>query len=182
MSIRLAFCGASGTGKSTLATYVQETFGLPFNPVGSRSVSKAMGFESPYDVDKAGKRAEFQRRLVTEKMAWEAEHESFVSDRTTLDNIAYTMLHDVRAIDAELLRTAVEGLGHYTHVLYCPVEAFCNPGDDAARVKDMTYHELYDVVIKGMIERYLPVSVAVRRLHTDDLEERKRSVEKFLQK
>src|SRR5271170_3399791 len=88
--LRVAICGASGTGKTTLATFISETYGIPMNPVGSRSVSKAMGFDSPYDVDKAGKRAEFQRRLVTEKCEWEAAHDTFVTDRTTFDNLAYT--------------------------------------------------------------------------------------------
>jgi len=180
MTFRLAFCGASGTGKTTLSSFVVEKLGVPFNPVGSRSVSKAMGFDSPYDVDKAGKRAEFQRRLVTEKMAWEAEHEDFVTDRTTLDNIAYTMLHDVYAIDAELLRIAVEGLSRYTHIIYCPVEVFCDPGQDAARVKDRTYHELYDVVIRGLVERYRPLSGSFRVLGVAGLDERKAAVETFV--
>lgn len=50
---KIAFCGAAGTGKTTLAKWVSEEFGLPINPVGSRSVATAMGFDSPYDVDKA---------------------------------------------------------------------------------------------------------------------------------
>ena len=57
--MRIAFCGASGTGKSTLAKWIVENAaelkldGIELNPVGSRSVAKAMGFSSPYDVDKA---------------------------------------------------------------------------------------------------------------------------------
>src|SRR5271165_1540913 len=97
--IRIGLAGASGTGKSFLANWLSDTYNLPFNPVGSRSVALAMGFASPYDVDKAGKRAEFQLRLVTEKLAWEAAHDSFVSDRTTMDNLAYSMLHDIYAVD-----------------------------------------------------------------------------------
>ena len=50
---RLAFCGASGTGKSTLATRLAQELGLDLNPVGSRSTARAMGFDNPYDVDKA---------------------------------------------------------------------------------------------------------------------------------
>ena len=68
---RVAICGASGTGKSVLAAYIAERYGLMVNPVGSRSVSQAMGFASPYDVDKAGKRAEFQRKLLAAKTGWE---------------------------------------------------------------------------------------------------------------
>lgn len=180
MTIRLAFMGASGTGKTTLSKFVEERWGVPFNPVGSRSVAKAMGFDNPYDVDKAGKRAEFQRRLVTEKMSWELAHEDFVVDRTTLDNIVYTMFHDVRSIDADLLSAAVAGLSRYTHIIYCPVDAFCNPGDDPHRVKDPTYHQLYDITIKALLEKFRPLRVASMTLHTEGLAERKLYVEKFL--
>lgn len=178
--MRVAFCGPSGSGKSTLAAFIQEKYGLEYNPVGSRSVAKDMGFESPYDVDKAGKRAEFQRRLVTEKLSWEASHESFVTDRTPLDNLTYSILHDVRSIDAELLAVATAGLSRYTHIIYCPYEAFCDPGDDAARVKDPTYHLLYDITLKALMDRYIPARIPVRPLHVEGLTERKLCVAKFL--
>lgn len=180
MSIRLAFVGASGTGKTTLSEFVRATFDVPFNPVGSRSVAHAMGFASPYDVDAAGKRAEFQRRLVTEKRAWENEHENFVTDRTTLDNLVYTMFHDVKAIDSWLYGEIVDGLKRYTHIVYCPVEVFCNPGDDPQRVKDMTYHELYDVTVKALLDKHRPPRTPLCVLASDDLNQRKVTVEKFL--
>lgn len=152
--LRIGFAGASGTGKSTLAAIVSDKFGLPVNPVGSRSVAKAMGFASPYDVDAAGKRAEFQKRLMSEKIAWEAAHDRFVADRTTIDNLAYTAFHDVHAIDRETIDAAALGLRRYTHVIYCPVSAFCSVGDDPARVKDAAYHELYDALLFGLLEKY----------------------------
>lgn len=178
--MRIGFMGASGTGKSTLAAFIAEKYGLEVNPVGSRSVSKAMGFDSPYDVDKAGKRAEFQRRLVTEKVAWEDAHESFVVDRTTLDNLAYTMLHDIYAVDEALLESIAMGMQRYTHVIYCPVDAFCNPGNDAARVKDMTYHKLYDLTLRALYHEQRGLRARWVRLVDDELEKRKRVVDAML--
>lgn len=171
--LRIAFCGASGTGKTTLSTFVAAMMGLPFNPVGSRSVAKAMGFDSPYDVDKAGKRAEFQRRLVLEKRAWENDRASFVTDRTTLDNLAYTMLHDVKSIDEELLDSIVAGLDRYTHIIYCPVDVFCAPGEDTARVKDMTYHKLYDIVLKALVDKYHRPPTRLHTVAADTIESRR---------
>lgn len=177
---RIAFAGASGTGKTTLSTYLTETLKLPFNPVGSRSVAKAMGFESPYDVDKAGKRAEFQRRLVTEKRAWENEHQEFVTDRTTLDNLAYTVFHDVATIDAALLDQVVEGMARYTHVIYCPVSVFCNPAGDPSRVADMTYHQLYDTVIEALLVRHKSRTIQFGRMNVSGKEARKTWLKHFL--
>jgi hypothetical protein len=164
MPNRIAFAGSSGTGKTTLAKYIADEFKLPINPVGSRSVSEVMGFASPYDVDKAGRRAEFQTRLVIEKRAWEDAHESFVVDRTTLDNLAYTMLHDIHCVDDALLEAIVKGAHRYTHIVYCPVESFCNPGGDSARVQNMAYHKLYDVLIEALVDRYVPLGVKVVEL------------------
>ena len=180
--MRIAFAGASGTGKSTLANFLAKEYGLPLNPVGSRSVSAAMGFASSYDVDKAGKRSEFQRRLVIEKRVWEDEHESFVTDRTTLDNLAYTTMHDVHCIDEKLLLDVVTGLRRYTHIFYCPVAAFCDPGVDPVRISSVTYHELFDVLIRGLIDCYVPAGVQVEMLDSDNLKERKARLRWCLQK
>lgn len=180
MELRIAFCGASGTGKTTLAKYLEGTRGLEFNPVGSRSVSKMMGFDSPYDVDAAGKRGEFQKRLVIEKRKWEDAHESFVVDRTTLDNLAYTMFHDIHCIDTELLDRVVEGMKRYTHIVYCPVHAFINHAGDAQRVDSEAYHALYDVTIKALIDRYRAPETKFTILQSSDLEQRRGIVDRFL--
>jgi hypothetical protein len=181
MIVRLAFCGASGTGKTTLANWVSKKWGLPSNPVGSRSVSKAMGFDSPYDVDKAGKRAKFQRRLVTEKRAWEDGQKSFVTDRTTLDNLVYTMFHDIHTIDEELLQAVIAGLKRYTHIVFCPVDVFCNPDGDPNRVSDMTYHLLYDTTIKALLDKYRPSEVPLTQIYAMGLRGRKERVGRFIQ-
>lgn len=173
--IRVAFTGASGTGKSTLAAYIAEKHNVPQNPVGSRSVSLSMGFASPYDVDAAGKRAEFQRRLLVEKCAWEANTESFVTDRTPLDNLLYTMLHDVSVVNEEMIAVVQRGLLRYTHVIYCPVEAFCHVGEDAARVKSMAYQEVYDAALVGLLDRYM--EMPFRTIHQANLELRKQMVD-----
>lgn len=152
--MRIAMTGASGTGKTTLAEWIASTYKLPFNPVGARSVAKAMGFDSPYDVDKFGKREEFQRRLIIEKLAWEVDHETFVTDRTPFDNLAYTALHDVAAVDSQLMAQAHRGARRYTHVLFCSIDAFFNLGDDPARVKDFTYHELFETLTFGLVARH----------------------------
>lgn len=149
--MRIAFCGASGTGKTTLAKWVAETYGVPFNPVGSRSVAKNMGFDNPYDVDKAGKRAEFQQRLLAEKIEWESQHDTFVSDRTTMDNLLYTMIHDVYSIDDTTIDQAVQGMARYTLVWFCPIKSFLNLGGDPNRVSNKAYHRLYDVTMPALL-------------------------------
>jgi predicted ATPase len=179
--MRIALCGASGTGKTTLARWLVDKYGLELNPVGSRSVAKEMGFESPYDVDKAGKRAEFQERLILSKTRWEIDHDAFVTDRTTFDNLVYTMLHEVHSISADHFALAKAGVGRYTHVIFCPLSAVFVPGDDPVRVKDRTYHELFETALWGLIHREFAVSERPLFYASMSGEARYRLVNEFLQ-
>jgi predicted ATPase len=150
--MRIAFTGSSGTGKSTLARFVADHYGIPLNPIGSRSVALEMGFSSPYDVDKAGKRAEFQRRLQSEKVAWETKHDMFVTDRSTLDELAYTSLHDVQtAVSPDYYRTALEHMNRYTLVVRCPVATFCSLDNDPKRLNDIRYQQVFDALLHGLL-------------------------------
>jgi len=174
--VRIAFAGASGTGKTTVAKRISDILGLPLNPVGSRTVARSMGFENPYDVDKAGKRAEFQKRLVTEKMAWETTREAFVSDRTTVDNLCYTVLHDISAVDEDLLSQVEVGMGRYTHVFFFSVNSFCDTSGDSHRIQERTYHDIYEIVLTGLLDRFCPRSFLTLPLDCGDVEERVREV------
>lgn len=150
--MRVAFSGASGTGKSTLAKHVAEKFGVPVCPVGARSVAAEMGYASPYDVDAAGRRAEFQRRVFESKRAWEAEHEAFVTDRTVLDNLAYMICDgDPRSLRSGEVREYFEAHERYDLVVFTPVSAFQDLAGDPSRVQVAGYHEAYEAVLRGMI-------------------------------
>lgn len=174
--MRIGFTGASGTGKSTLAEWVAEKYELEFNPVGSRPVAKAMGFDNPYDVDKAGKRAEFQRRLLDDKVSWELEHESFVTDRTTFDNLLYTALHDIKAASMDQVDKAIAALQRYDLIIYCPLEIFCNIDGDPNRVAEMAYHRIYDAALCGFFMKF--DAPPFTTMLYQDLDMRKQELEK----
>lgn len=128
------------------------------NPVGSRSVAAAMGFASPYDVDAAGKRLAFQERLIEEKLAWELGKESFVTDRTPLDNLAYVMMHGgAGTVSVRYLEAFERNIVLYTHVFVCPIAAFQKMGDDPARKHEPEYHHLYEAALVGLLDAYVPV-------------------------
>jgi len=180
--MRIAFAGASGTGKTTLARYVSERYGLPINPVGSRSVSAAMGFASPYDVDAAGKRGEFQRRLQAEKIAWEMAHDSFVTDRTTLDELVYTMFHDVDTAAGEYHERAVAHMARYDIVFFCPARAFCKVDGDKARRDSMPYQVLFSDVLGGLFrEMGSALNTSWVSIHGGSLGHRQASVSSEIQ-
>lgn len=157
---RIAFMGASGTGKSMLAKWICDRYGIPFNNVGSRAVAEQLGFESPYDVDIAGKRPEFQHTLQTAKIMFEKEHGCFVTDRTTFDELAYSYMHDFhnnqlgKTVTESYLNAAVEHMHRYDIVFFCPIYAFQNLDGDPKRKSHKRYHEMHEVLIRGLLMRY----------------------------
>jgi AAA domain len=157
--LRIAFCGASGTGKTTLARKVAELYSIPLCPVGSRSVAAEMGFENPYDVDTAGQREEFQQRLFLDKNNWELRNGNFVTDRTTLDNLTYSMMHDTRGVLPQREVTDPDvffakywiAMRNYTHVFFCPMAAYYNTSDDPIRKKDLRYNMTFERILHGLL-------------------------------
>lgn len=141
--MKIAIMGASGTGKTTLATAIASAYGIPLNPIGARSVALDMGFTNPYDVDAAGRRKEFQERLFDEKLIWEHHHDRFVTDRSYLDNLTYCALH----MPGELPDDAVENYGAAMScydVVFCLWRADFQSLGDSVRQVSKTYHDIYE--------------------------------------
>lgn len=132
-----------------------------------------MGFSSAYDSAAAGMRVEFQSRLLEGKAAWEASHDHFVTDRTTFDNLVYSMMHGASAVTDLYFERAVAGLRRYEFIVYCPVSVFINLEDDPARVSSMTYHLLYDATLWGLLQKFRPPDVRVVTMPFPKLEHRK---------
>jgi len=177
--IRLALTGASGTGKSTIASHVAEHLSIPFCPVGSRSVAKDMGFNNPYDVDAAGRRVEFQRRLLSSKLEWELERQNFVTDRAYIDNLAYAMTHAPETASPVFIQSIRDASRIHTHIVFCPISAFHHVGNDPARVPELKYHLEYERLLISLIGQHIR-SAPVLWLTSPSHEERLEQVEKFL--
>ena len=114
-----------------------------------------MGFDNPYDVDRAGMRAAFQRRLFVEKRAWESNREAFLTDRSTFDNLAYLTMHGgAESLSHDDVDAYVEAMRRYTLVVYLPIRCFHHVGGDPARVASATYHQLYDVLLRALLKEF----------------------------
>ncbi len=148
--MRVAIAGASGTGKTTLANAIAERFGLPLNPIGARSVAASMGFSNPYDVDQAGRRVEFQRRLFEQKRDWEQQHEAFVTDRTYFDNLTYSALHMAKDLASDAIAEFSTAMRRY-HVVFLLMKESFQQLDDGVRVTSAPYHEFYEIILTELL-------------------------------
>lgn len=167
--MKIALCGASGTGKTTLAKQLAEITKLPFdkhphpNGDGSyTSLTRALaweytGVDLPYEVDKAGMREAFQYEGGRRKFAWEAKmadkEGGFVTDRTHLDWLAYAILHDIdkSGSNEHYFNMCMERTRNYDVILFCTMERFHKVSNDPARKSSKLYHQLYEMVLGSLI-------------------------------
>lgn len=148
--MRIAIAGASGTGKTTLARAISEKYKIPINPVGARSVALEMGFDNPYDVDKAGRRVEFQKRLFESKRDWERAHADFVTDRTYFDNLTYCTLHMAEHVEEDALDVFARAMGRYDLVLLLHVRNH-QKLDLSVNLESRGYHRMYEFVLDSLL-------------------------------
>jgi nicotinamide riboside kinase len=174
--MRIAIAGASGTGKTTLARAIAEKYGLPINPVGARSVALEMGFDNPYDVDAAGKRVEFQRRLFEAKRDWELAHDSFVTDRSYLDNLTYCALHMAEYLEDDAIPVFKKAMKRYDFVVRLWIADFQQLGD-RVRKKSVAYHGCYEYLLTAFLSS---TKVPICDPRTTDRQERIDRVSRFV--
>lgn len=177
--MKIAFAGASGTGKTTLARAVAERFGYPLNPVGARSVAQSMGLVGadgaglPYLADERGVRPEFQRLLAESKQQWEKNHAVFVTDRTTIDDLVYAEAHCPEIVDLAFTGRAVEGALAYDLLFYCPMDAFYSEEADPARRLDRAYARGYE---HRLLQHLNALGTSLDYVAASDLDDRVRAV------
>lgn len=159
--MKIAFAGASGTGKTTLMKqFVAEAADFGVEPiicdVGSREVVRDLGLENPYDVDLVGKRSQFQKLLFQKKKEWEDRYKSewFITDRTHLDNLTYSIMHDcVNTVDYQFMRDCIEQSKVYDVIVFCEIDRFFHLGTDPMRVKSESYHRVYEQILSGFVHQ-----------------------------
>ncbi|MDA8091229.1 MAG: AAA family ATPase [Nitrospiraceae bacterium] len=89
--MRIGLCGSHRTGKTTLAEAVSKKTGIPFVRTSTSEVFRRAGLDPAASLD-FNKRLWIQNEtLEAAKGVWEAAGKSFITDRTPVDMMAYTL-------------------------------------------------------------------------------------------
>lgn len=179
---KIYMLGGSGTGKSTLAQYIHDRFGLPMLTGATRLALEAMGTTFDAIQCNAQLADEYQamvwrKQRELEEEHWQSETTGFVSDRS-LDLLAYTAKQS--RVAWTMLRS--EEFQHYVQRMRTAICFFVRP-HPAVRAKSdgRRDHYLTDewrYAVDGVIEFLLETSeVPYIVLSSPCLKDRIRTVE-----
>jgi nicotinamide riboside kinase len=151
--MKLALTGSSSTGKTTLALELARcpNFSISeFVSADSRSLLEELGYHSMDQMTRDELR-EFQYLYLERKLAIEADRDSFITERSTVDVAAYWSVRDAYDLPAVtrnsyIDRCRLHALSYDLHV-YLPfgVIPFVF---DGYRSEDLSFHRAIDQQIK----------------------------------
>ena len=130
---------------------------LPVIPELGRSLCLGMGYQRIGDIPQ-GQQENFKRLVLEAQISKENEHQSFISDRSTIDcwvlwqrwNICTAMTYD-----SEAYYNMARGQGQdYSHIIYIP--PMFAPQEDGFRWTDLDYQKIDRLVRMTLYEWVIP--------------------------
>lgn len=128
--IRIGIVGAGGTGKSTLARDISSSLGIKC--LLSKGITQRILDDDGYDygsgiqIEKFLSTKERQQKIFSATMSLHGSEPEFVSDRTSLDFVAYGIMEmhdsDTKYLD-KMYELCRKEMSRYTHVVFCEFSA-----------------------------------------------------------
>jgi hypothetical protein len=187
---RVFITGTSGIGKTTLAKFIAERFGLPYISTSAGALWPRYGFTDHYDALKkcmANPEVGFlyQRDVLFNRLGVLVNEKEFVTDRGPIDNLAYFLLqqayynkeHNGIILDA---CRYLHRLGDKTIFLGLPnKEENYTIEDNGKRITDMMYQTLVNSTMEMVIYEYFN-EYNVLQINIWDMEYRKKTAVEFI--
>ena len=160
MRKKIMICGASGTGKTTLAKHMSELYEIPYVTTSAKAVWPKFGFKNHEDAirqsaidPKIG--YDYQVKILQNR-AITLAGEAYVTDRSFIDNITYMLLsvgHAITTCETEdFIDICSEKMKGIDGVIYLKWGYDILLEDDGNRVKNPYYQVMVDRIISHIIE------------------------------
>jgi hypothetical protein len=173
---RIALCGASGSGKSTMARVIAEELGIPYKENSAGLLLKPEQQDDlvrKYGWTKSGHRDVIRLSNINPGFAWDFQYEllktraefiagnnPFVIDRSPVDNITYFLLQTSHLVEQKMCETffaeAQRAMMPITHLIFLPTE---NPGhwveENDSRIANYHYQRMVTSVFEHVLNCYL---------------------------
>jgi predicted ATPase len=179
--MKVYFIGCHGSGKSTLCRYVSDSYNLPMIPEVARMVLSEMELQvdtlrSDIKTVNAYQSAVFYRQLEEEK-----KHKTFVSDRSLIDALAYSVQHSTIApklMKDSRLQEYVTGLKQKDTIIFFVRPALATLKNDGVR-ESVSWDGVVsiDAIIKTLLIMF---EINVFQLDTENMQERVQIIDSLL--
>lgn len=185
--MKIAFTGAGGTGKTTLAKYLAEKWGVPYVGSVSREIMTELGVESEMAQERMtdNELLTLQQRIYERRKEKLASLDSYVTDRCALDNYIYGLRRCGAALTEEIRaaweKGAVEDLYAHDLVFHTPIGLFETVAD-GVRVTDISHQHLMDAAMYGFLCKHAFDKMAghVYIVNMADLNRRKKYIDSLV--
>jgi hypothetical protein len=172
--LRVAFCGAGGTGKTTTAQFIENELEIPLLKSASRTFYEIQGLsEEMVNIEFTN-----EQKLTLQKdiFALKIENDrqfSYVADRTVLDHYAYALAYCGGFMDNDQFTEFDERvrslmLSTYSHIFYFPWGFWLPNESDGVRQDRNSWQSLIDNTIVGHLDRWNVPVITVPQTHGED--------------
>lgn len=172
--MKVAFIGAGGTGKTTMAQLMAERFGFDYNVLSTQSFMPE-GIKSHQDVMRLAcnnpeEGIKFQQALIESRHTYyrnpelrgKSGQEHIVSDRTAMDSFIYYLIQNsawgTDLLASVLEKKAVENLLSFDAVFwpFCSDMPFVE--DNGVRQTNKAYNQMFESVLHGVLHKHFHAS------------------------
>lgn len=156
--MKIGFCGAGSTGKTTTAKLLEQQFGIPekYQPSIVRGVMERWGVNEKTSLNlRPEQRLGLQIDIFGAKEEQDRTTPNGIFDRTLIDQLTYCLIrcHETMpdSIFEELRDRAFKSLAQYDILFYFPVFSSMPYEDDGFRVTGRGYQTMQDILMHGFL-------------------------------
>lgn len=166
MDKKIMICGASGTGKTTLAKHMSELYELPYITTSASQLWEQYGFTSHQDAlnkcladPSLGVR--YQLEILTNRKVILRDLPSYITDRSYIDNITYILLQmghgitqgnlEIFLTDSRIAMQDVDGL------IFLRWNTQIDLEDNGKRIMNRMYHEMVDNTMSWILDSRMSI-------------------------
>lgn len=151
-----AFCGASGTGKSTLLKYIKDNYDIEVKELSGRDFLPKNNSYDKTLTDEIQSQIVYNRLIETSKAVINnlKNEKSIVFSRSNLDTLSYSMVLNKAEFLNNLQKKEIESLKEYIIYFYLPIEFDMKEEGDIVRGLNKEVQEKTDQCIRKIITEF----------------------------
>lgn len=155
----IGLAGSHRTGKTSLARAFSEEFGIPFAETNSSAVFAGLGLDPKADYDMKTRMVIQNIILESAVGVYKAAGSQFITDRTPIDMLAYTLAdvqrENISEFDSHLVADYMKRCIEVTNEYFC-ILCVVQPGipiieDPGKAPANIAYMEHINALVKGLV-------------------------------